>query len=303
MWLGQVCPAWTQSRLTRNLPDSLVPLRLLIVGGSSLAGYGSSLIILNRYWYKNYPRTHFHFFNDDPEWLQMDKAGHAFTAYTLGKLAANAWQWTGAGTEKSVWIGGMSGFAYQTIVELLDAYSSKWGFSKGDMAADMLGTAMFMTQEFLWKEQRITMKFSAHPVHYGNDPTLEMHTRALFGDAFLERIIKDYNGQTYWMSANIDAFFKGALPQWLNMAVGYGAENMYAGRGNWWEGKDGIFYDYKQIPRIRRFFLAPDIDLTRIPVNGKVMRTILQIFNMIKIPAPALEINGRGKIKLHALYF
>ncbi len=32
-------------------------------------------------WYSNYPQTNFHFFNDNNEWKQVDKVGHAYSAY------------------------------------------------------------------------------------------------------------------------------------------------------------------------------------------------------------------------------
>lgn len=302
--LGQAGPAMSQSAGQRVLPDTLIPARALILGVSSLAAYGGLLRVLSRYWYQNYTRTHFHFFDDDPEWLQMDKAGHAFTAYTLGNDAAATWQWTGMGYRRSVWIGGLSGLAYQTIVEVLDGYSSEWGFSRGDLGADFLGAGMFITGALWWHEQRIVIKVSFHPVGYGHDPVLLAHTRDLFGTSLLERTLKDYNGQTYWMSANLRAFFPGSgIPSWLNLAVGMGAENMFAGRGNWWQTQTGSLVDYRGVRRVRQFYLAPDIDLTRIHSAKRGVRLLLQVLNMIKIPAPALEITDRGKIKVYGVYF
>lgn len=293
---------WGQS--PRDLPDTLVPSRLLIVGAGSLAVYGGSLALLNQYWYRSYPRSKFHVFNDDAEWMQMDKAGHAFTAYAMGKYATDVWQWTGLPYRRSVWVGGLSGLGYQTVIELLDAYSSEWGFSWGDMGANALGTAMFITEEFLWKEQRVLMKVSAHTVHHDGDPVLDEQTRALFGDAWLEGLLKDYNGQTYWMSANLRSFFPtSSLPSWLNLSVGLGAEHMYAGRRNLWTSADGQLHDYRHVKRLRQFYFAPDIDLTRIHTRKKGIRILLQVLNMIKIPAPTLELDSRGRWQVHALYF
>ena len=52
-----------------------------IIGGN-VAAYGGTMIALYSTWYKNYPQSHFHFFNDNNEWLQIDKAGHTWSAYT-----------------------------------------------------------------------------------------------------------------------------------------------------------------------------------------------------------------------------
>ena len=55
-------------------------VRLVTIG--NIVGYGGILVGLNAEWYAKYPRSGFHFFNDDAEWLQVDKVGHAYSAYT-----------------------------------------------------------------------------------------------------------------------------------------------------------------------------------------------------------------------------
>ncbi len=37
-------------------------------------------------------------------------------------------------------------------------------------------------------------------------PDLKSRRNELFGKSFAERILKDYNSQTYWISANISSF-------------------------------------------------------------------------------------------------
>ena len=53
----------------------------------------------------------------------------------------------------------------------------------------------------------------------------------------------------------------------------------------------------------RQFYLAPDIDLTRIPTKSRFLRTVLYTLNCVKLPAPTIELNGKGKLKGYALYF
>ena len=79
---------------------------------------------------------------------------------------------------------------------------------------------------------------------------------------------------------------------------------MYGGFSNSWE-LDGIQYSADPInyPRYRQFYLSPDIDLTRIPIKNRFLRMLVNIVNMIKIPAPAIEFNTNGGIKFHPLYF
>lgn len=278
--------------------------RPLLVGGINLAGYGGSLILLNSAWYKDYPKSKFHTFNDSREWNQMDKIGHAWTAYNTGRASTALWKWAGLPQKKAVLIGGLSGTAYLTVIELLDAHSAEWGWSWADMGANLGGSGLFIAQELAWQEQRLQFKFSFHRMNYG-EPQLNDRTRELFGTGWYERMLKDYNGQTYWLSANLKSFFpKSQLPGWLNIAVGYGADGMFGGFDNTGKDESGnIVFDRRDIPRKRQFYLAPDIDLTKIRTNSKFLRTVLQGLNSFKFPAPALMIDSKGKARAYFLYF
>ncbi|MEO5909216.1 MAG: hypothetical protein ABIR50_08325, partial [Ginsengibacter sp.] len=93
--------------------------RIKFVTVANIIGYGGTLIGLNAIWYAKYPRSGFHFFNDDAEWQQMDKVGHVYSAYTESRASMEAWRWAGLSRKKSIWIGGLSGVAYQSIIEIL----------------------------------------------------------------------------------------------------------------------------------------------------------------------------------------
>jgi hypothetical protein len=72
--------------------------------------------------------------------------------------------------------GGLSGTAFLTVVEVLDGFSSGWGFSIGDLGADLAGSGLFIAQELVWNEQRIQVKFSFHRNSYA-DPSLNNRAR------------------------------------------------------------------------------------------------------------------------------
>ncbi len=260
------------------------------------------MLVLKEYWYKGYPRQRFHFYNDAGEWLQMDKAGHVFTAYFFSKYSRELWRWSGLPRKQQIWLGGLSGFAYQSVIEVLDGSSANWGFSWSDVAANTFGSAAMISQELLWNEQRIQFKFSWSPVRYP-DPVLQRRANDIYGVNTLERILKDYNGQTYWASVNLSKFFPDIkLPRWLNISFGYGADGLYDAYENVWDMPEGHSNNYSHIRRVRQFYLSPDIDLTRIPTRRKGLRVLFQALNMIKIPAPALELSG-GRIRAHAIQF
>ncbi len=252
-----------------------------------------TLVALDRAWYAGYERSPMHTFDDGREWLGMDKAGHAFSAYTLGAWGHRSTVRCGTEGRTALWTGGMLGMAFLTGVELLDGTSAEWGFSWWDMAANAAGTGLYVGQELLWEEQRLILKFSAHHTD------LAAMRPSLLGEGSIERYLKDYNGQTIWLSGNLKAFLpESRIPAWLNVAVGHGAYGMITATA---PASDAPAY--YQMERYRRIFLSPDIDLTRISTRSKVLRTALFVLNSVKVPLPALEYRGKGRWLAHGLYF
>jgi hypothetical protein len=271
--------------------------KLLIVAGANAAFYTGSFIALNKAWYADYDKTNFHFFNDNPEWNQMDKAGHVWATYQVSRLSKEMWQWTGLSNNTSAILGGVSGMVYQSIIEIQDAYSAEWGFSWGDVGANVAGAGLFVVQELAGNGQRLSVKMSYWPAKYADE--LIGRRNQLFGNSLAERILKDYNSQTYWLSANLSSFFPDTkFPAWLNIAFGYGAGGLYGGRSNTWVDKEGIPHDYTNVRRVRKLYLAPDIDLTRIRTRSKTLKKIFFILNMVKMPAPALSVATGDNVKI-----
>lgn len=269
--------------------------RIYLSALGSAVGYGGSLVALSNAWYNQYPQSSFHFFNDTNDWLQMDKAGHMFSAYTAGRMNMELWRWAGLSRKKRIWTGGLSGTAFMTVVEILDGFSSEWGFSVSDISANLVGSGLFIAQELAWDEQRIQAKFSFHTNDYGN-PQLNQRADALFGRRFAERMLKDYNGQTYWLSVNLKSFAKqSGLPAWLNIAVGYGAEGMFGGTENLQKDANGnIIFDRRDIPRYRKWYLSPDIDLTKIKTKSRFLKITFFLLNSFKFPAPSIGLSKKG---------
>lgn len=295
---GFVSPPTNSNTDTPNVRQ-----RTLAVTGIHVGLYTGTLLLLNEAWYKDYPKSKMHTFNDMDEWLQVDKVGHTWSAFQLSRMSYTGWRWTGMPDKKAVWLAGASGFGFQTVVEILDGYSEEWGWSWGDFAANFIGSSLFVSQNLAWKEERISFKFGFHKMTY-DDAQLNKRSDELFGSSLPERMLKDYNGQTYWLSANLKSFFKQSkLPPWLNMAVGYGATGMFGGTENVWTDPDtNQEIDRSDIPRRRQFYLAPDIDFTRIKTNSKWIRSLFYALNVIKIPAPTLMLS-KGKLTVHGFYF
>lgn len=272
------------------------------VGTGQALVWTGTFIGLNQAWYKDYPRQSFHFFNDWPEWQQQDKLGHAWTTYHISRFSTNLWMWAGMPDKKAAIVGGLSGIAYLSIIEILDGFSAEWGFSTGDYMMNLAGAGLYTLQQLGWKEQRIQLKLSYRAYPY--QPMDQDRAESLFGEGFVESLLKDYNAQTYWLTVNPRLFFPNSKwPAWLTLAIGHNARLMLGGRENKWQDESGNEVDRTDAERYRRLFLSFDIDLTRIPTRNKTLKTIFSVVNVLKIPAPTLEFDTRGGWKGHWLYY
>lgn len=293
--------------------DTFRKERFAIIAGAGAVIYGATIVGLNEAWYKDFERRSFHLFNDAGQWAQMDKMGHAFTTYFQSALSYRGLKWAGLPDKAAIWAGAGTGMLLQTTVELLDAHSSKWGWSWPDMAYNTLGSALFLGQQLRWGEQRIRLKVSSWPKSHSpeaiiatdglNQSSLQRRANELFGSSLVERYLKDYNAQTIWLSVNPASFSPSStFPSWLNLSLGYGASNLYGGFANTWNEHDVAYVlGSKQYPRYRQWYLAPDIDLDRIDISHPWLRTVLRILNVFKIPAPTIEFS-QGRFVWHWLF-
>lgn len=284
--------SWGQNRFFQPT-DSLHSGRLAATSISVGTIWTGSIIALNQVWYDGFEKTKLHSFDDSKEWMQMDKLGHVFTAYHLSQQATKLYRWTGLDRKKSAWIGAGIGFGYQLTFEFLDGRSSAWGFSWSDLAANGLGSALFLAQEISWQEQKFKLKFSYHPTEYAQ------YRPNILGSNFGERLLKDYNGQTYWLTFSPGTLFpKSNIPEWISIAAGYSVDQKIAAKNDYFISADGL----KTFDAHREFVLSLDIDVSKLPIQKKWLKTVLNPFNIIKIPFPALVFQTKG-ISGSWLYF
>ncbi|MGB3006191.1 MAG: DUF2279 domain-containing protein [Chitinophagaceae bacterium] len=285
------------------LTSKQIKNRTLLVASANLVGYGGIMSALAAAWYDNYTQAKLHSFDDSKEWLQMDKMGHFYGTWIESRANNEIWKWTGMERKKRIWISGLTSFAFQTTIEYLDGKSADWGWSWADFGANLLGSSTFITQELAWDEQRIKLKWSFHRKKY-SDASLNQRSDVLFGKSTPGRFLKDYNGQTYWASATLKSFLpKNNFPEWLCISLGYGAEGMFGGTENIGKDDNGnIIFSRTDIKRYRQWYLAPDIDFTKIKTNKKGVKFLFTVLSAFKFPTPSLEFS-QGKFSLHALHF
>lgn len=269
------------------------PPKAWLLSGASIVSYTSTILVLDKMWYQGFPRSRFHFYDDLSHWQYMDKMGHAATAYHLSRLGHKAWEWTGIDDNKTVWLGGSMGAVFLTTIEILDGFSTQWGASPSDLTANTLGSALFVSQQLIWKEQKVLLKYSYH------NSGLAQYRPDLLGETLPEKMLKDYNGQTYWLSASLKHFCS-SCPPWLGISVGYGAKGMTGAKSN------PLTYNNHSLPlfeRTKSFYLAPDIILSKTSTKSPLLKNIFLGLDFIKFPSPAIEIDSNGRIYWHLLFF
>ncbi len=259
-------------------------------------------------WYRQQGLGKFHFFNDWNEWMLMDKLGHSYSSYIQSELVYHGCLWTGMKKRNALlWSMGTS-LLFQHTIEVMDGFGKGYGFSWSDVGANFLGSGCFALQQELWNEQRFRIRYSAHPAIYSKDnPMLQQRAEYLYGHDALQRILKDYNGQTYWLSFHPTLAWgiaQNFWPSWLELSIGYGVKNLYGARSNdWLDPMGNHITTGSDYPRTKQYYLSLDINFRKIPVRNTFWRTIIHTIGIFKIPAPALEINSPGSVRWNWLAF
>lgn len=281
------------SHLVAQNQDSLLLYKkrkkVVLIGTSTL--YASTLYGLNELWYKDYDRSSFHFFNDNSQWLGVDKVGHSYSAYVSATTGIKAFEWAGYSKKQSALIGGSIGWVFLGTVEVFDGFSEEWGFSSGDMIANTIGTSVAVGQYLLWEKQIMRLKFSYSPSEYRE------YRPNVLGQNETQGFLKDYNGQTYWASFNLNSIDQRIKPQWLNIAFGYGGTGMVYANDSYTTENGEVFNQRRQ------YYLSLDIDFERIPTNHAWVKTLLVCLNYFKLPFPALLWQEGKAIQFEGMHF
>src|SRR5574343_1307223 len=252
--------------------DSLNTKRIVFTSSSISTVWAGSILGLQQIWYSNITKSSFHTFNDSKNWMQMDKAGHVYTANKISQLSGDVYKWSGMKPKNAALLGSFVGLGCQSSLELLDAYSGDWGFSWADMTANTAGSLIYLGQELAWNEQRFQLKFSYHPTEYA------ALRQEVLGANFQERLLKDYNGQTYWLSFNPFLFYKNSIfPKWICLSLGYSVDAKLVGDSDSYISGTTNYYAH------REFLLSFDVDFSRLPIKKPWLKALVKQFKYINI--------------------
>ena len=272
--------------------DTISPKKLVGVTIASAGFWGSSMYLLNNVWYANSPRSSFHTFDDHREWMQMDKVGHLFSAYHASNLLTRTYEWTGISRKKAAAIGSLATLAYLTSVEYLDGTNQTWGFSWSDQLANTLGAGISWWNNRCLEPSSLYFKQSYFPSPYA------ALRPSVLGKSQLERYLKDYNGQTYWLSFSPNRIIGTAFfPKFLLLSIGYSCDAKLEGHANEYIAANGVRYTAQ-----REFLLSLDIDFRQFHFKRKWVQRVCSVFDLIKVPLPALQLRG-NEWRWYPVYF
>lgn len=275
-----------QKRFRDSITKKNIILSSTALGATSLSYFG-----LYNLWYKKYPQTSFHFFNDLDEWNYIDKMGHVFSSYQVARKSHLFLDKKNIEhpLEKSCFYS----LFFMMGIEVLDGFSTEWGFSNYDLISNFIGTGLFYIQEKKFNTQFLKLKFSSHLSPYATcRPTL-------LGNSFPENIFKDYNGQTYWITFDFNTRIqqKFKIFKYINLALGYSIDGFTGARYN----PNLNCAECNNLKRQSQYILSFDLDLTEIETKNKFLKLFFNAFSIIKFPTPALLIQSETQFKL--LYF
>jgi Predicted periplasmic lipoprotein (DUF2279) len=258
-----------------------------IVVGTSAAAIGTSTYLLMKsLWWGDKP-TKFHFdWNRDYKYANnVDKLGHFMGGVWASDFYNSIFKTLTFNENESAWYAFGMAAGIQMAIEVKDGLAPNWGFSLGDVAAGSLGGLLYVGRqhsEFL-RQTDFKMSYWQYSTKYFDDRGWK---HAAFDP-------DDYLNQTYWLSTSLRYLTREKIawvPDWLNLAVGFGLEaetwNLTgAGEGGRWE-----------------IYLAPDINLEKLfKPKRKFWKAVVHTINYVKVPMPTLQLGP--KVKAYGLYF
>jgi hypothetical protein len=142
--------------------------------------------------------------------------------------------------------------------------------------------------------KNVQYKFSYHPTKY------PQYRSDLLGKTDAEKVLKDYNGQTYWISMNFPQKWFRNERNWLCFSIGYSIDGFTGARENLF---DPQFTNPPVFDRKGEFLFSLDIDFDKMNIKNKFLKSVLKVFNVIKVPFPAFGFDTNGNLLLKPVYF
>lgn len=241
-----------------------------------------SLIAFQPVWYEGKGREPFHFFDDSREWLGMDKIGHVYSAFHLSETVKNLFVANRYSENSAVWIGAAAASAYMTSLEILDGYGTGWGFSWSDVAANTLGSALFLVDERYDCKVDWQLKWWFSPSPFAS------YNPSVLGSTLPQQVLKDYNGQSYWLTWRPSELNATFWPKWIGVSFGYSISEKILGSPN------HVIINQTQLNAYSQYYLSLDLLPDGFQLKKKWLKVVTFPLQWIKIPFPGIEFSKHG---------
>ncbi|MCX7929758.1 MAG: YfiM family protein, partial [Chlorobi bacterium] len=209
-----------------------------------------------------------------------DKFGHAMAGYATTVFVQQGLSWSGFDTTTATFIGAAVALINQTLVEYRDATSiaatgSEYpylGWSWGDILANCTGLALPVAQQ-LWGGDV--------PVLAALRYKYSIHSSGKVEQGLYRSILDDYESQYHWLSVPISAM-SPSQTSWLSrffaVAIGHSVGGIV--------DKYGVYTYQGQ----HELWLALDYNLEAIPTSSPLLRGLLRVLNLVRLPSPCVRL-------------
>jgi hypothetical protein len=260
-------------------PRNEIKLRRAGVTAAFVGGNAILYTYMKQAWWSGERADHFFFRADwDENFRDQDKFGHALGGYHLARFGRAFLSSACMSKPKAIAWSAAYAALFQVQIEIWDGMYKKYGFSYADILANSTGTALAVLHE-------------THPRTRAIKPTISYWPSAAMRNADNIpgelRPSLDYSGQTYWLSADIDALLpESSKPYWpgfLRLSIGHSITD-------WIDPQTGA-----NIRAKHKILLSLDFDAEKLPGNNRLWKTLKRQLGYIHLPSPAIEITPDAK--------
>jgi hypothetical protein len=262
-------PTSTCGRNNAEVQARRVAAGAVFVGGNALL-----YRYFKRAWWSGTKADHFFFRSDwDEDFRDQDKFGHMHGGYHLARIGDAVLRDACMSRSHALWWSAAYATVFQLQIEIWDGRFEKYGFSYPDLLANTLGMVWAVAQQ-----KNPPLRAVKPTISYARTAAMR-NARNIPGEL---RPSLDYSGQTYWISADIDAMLPGdAKPYWpgfLRVSAGHSITD-------WIDARTGANMRAK-----RKILLTIDFDPEKLPGDNPIWKTFKRNLSYIHLPSPALQL-------------